>query len=99
MIREIEILKNSTDTGWCLLAQGLQKGGMVFSSISVLEVSYMVAYIFQGNGFINPKGPFYLRKINFDDSERNLSTERGETKKEGKAFNGKDKMRNESAET
>lgn len=41
----------------------------------------------------------YFRKINFDDSERNLSTKRGETKKEGKAFCGKDKMRNESAET
>lgn len=39
LIREIEIFKNSTDTGWCLLAQGLQKGRMVFSSISVLEVS------------------------------------------------------------
>lgn len=39
------------------------------------------------------------QKIDVDDSERNLSTERGETKKEGKAFYGKDKMRNESAET
>lgn len=43
--------------------------------------------------------PLLQKKINFDDSERNLSTKRGETKKEGKAFCGKDKMRNESAET
>lgn len=59
----------------------------------------MTAYVLQESGFTNPKGPFASEKINFDDIERNLSTKRGETKKEGKAFCGKDKMRNESAET
>lgn len=72
---------------------------MVFLNISALEVCYMTVYVLQESGFAKPKGPFTSEKINFDDTERNLSTKRGERKKEGKAFCGKDKMRNESAET
>lgn len=64
---ETKMSNKCINTGCYLLAQDLQKDWVVFQSISAMEVSYMVAFILEGIGFLNtspfkPRFP-YLRKL------------------------------------